>query len=97
MTQVQSTSKGRRQLLRGVSWKTYESLLADYAGRSNTFLTYYRGTLEIMSPSYEHDAGSTRLLLVVHELGVGLKLEFCSAGSTTLRRRDLKAGLEADQ
>jgi len=70
--------------------------LADYAGRSNVFLTYYRGTLEIMSPSYEHDAGSRLLFLIVYELGVGLGIVFRVIGSTTLRRRDLRAGLEPD-
>jgi Uma2 family endonuclease len=89
--------RGKRQLLRGVSWKTYESLLADYADHRHVFLTYYRGVLEIMSPSYDHDAGSRLLLLLVHEMGVGLGLAFRTAGSTTLRRRDLKMGLEADE
>jgi Uma2 family endonuclease len=97
MTQMQNTSsKGKRQLLRGVSWKTYESLLADFADRNNTFLTYYRGTLEIMSPSFEHDAGSRLLFLVVYELAVGLGVAFRAIGSTTLRLRELRAGLEPD-
>jgi Uma2 family endonuclease len=97
-TRLQKSSRphNRRQILRGVSWKTYESLLADYADRSGVFLTYYRGTLEIMSPSYEHDAGSRLLLFLVYELGIGLGMIFRTSGSTTLRRRNLRVGLEPD-
>ncbi len=97
LTRTASTRPLRgRVLLRGVSWKSYESLLRDY-DHGGVFLTYYRGVLEIMSPKYRHDKGSRLLMVMVHELGVGLNCEFTSAGSTTLRRRDLKVGLEPDE
>ncbi len=97
LSPTRSSVKGKRLVLHGVSWKSYVSLLRDFSDRSHVFFTYYRGTLEIMSPSIEHDAGSRFLMLIIHELGVGLNLRFRTAGSTTLRRRDQKVGLEPDE
>jgi len=37
----------QKVILHNISWKTYESLLADYASQSSPRLTYDRGTLEI--------------------------------------------------
>lgn len=87
---------GRRLVLHNVSWRTYESLLHDIAER-HLFLTYYRGTLEIMSPSFPHDRYSRLLFMLIHTLARHERLPIVSAGSTTLRRKALKVGIEADE
>src|SRR3954468_10620818 len=50
----------RRFVLYDVSWRFYEAFLDEMAER-RIFLTYDRGTLEIMSPSGKHGR-SSRLL-----------------------------------
>jgi Uma2 family endonuclease len=40
--------------LSGISWQTYERLLEELSDR-RLRLTYNRGYLEIMAPSYEHE------------------------------------------
>lgn len=46
--------------LSGISWQTYERLLTELSDR-RLRLTYNRGSLEIMSPSPEHEFGKEML------------------------------------
>jgi Uma2 family endonuclease len=85
-----------RVLLSGVSWPTFEALLAENDCRGTRF-TYDRGYLEIMSPSSEHE-WMKRLLgrmveALTEELGVAVK----SGGSTTLKDQLKDRGLEPDE
>ncbi len=50
----------RHIILNGVSWITYERLLAEHEGRHNPRFTYDRGELEIMVLSLRHES-ATRL------------------------------------
>jgi Uma2 family endonuclease len=59
-TTVQSPPE-QRVLLHNVSWETYERLLADLADSAAPRLTFDRGTLEIMSPTAEHEKHNRRL------------------------------------
>src|SRR4051812_35506469 len=54
------TGADRRFVLYDVSWRFYEAFLAEMAER-RIFLTYDRGTLEIMSPSEKHGRSSCLL------------------------------------
>jgi Uma2 family endonuclease len=82
--------------LSGISWETYERLLAEHEGRQSPRFTYDRGELEIMVISFEHEE-SNRLLdhlfaTIAEERGI----DFIDAGSTTLKREDLDRGFEPD-
>jgi Uma2 family endonuclease len=83
--------------LSAVSWRTYTQLLRVFAERPGVRLTYDRGELEIMSPLLEHDDDGRFLgdlvFVLTEELGLPLK----RGGSTTLRRRAGRRGLEADE
>jgi Uma2 family endonuclease len=88
---------GRYVLLSGVDWRTYSRLLHIFAERPRVRLTYDRGELEIISlnPGL---AGASRflgilVLVLTEEMGLPLK----HGGSTTLRRRLRKRGIEADE
>jgi Uma2 family endonuclease len=59
-------------------------------------LTYDRGTLEIMSPSSEHERYNRTIAQIVEELAVEMNLDFDGLGSTTFRREDLDRGFEPD-
>jgi Uma2 family endonuclease len=85
-----------RVLLVNVAWDTYETLLGDVE-RQRVRLTYDRGDLEIMSPSPIHERSKEWLGMMVKILAEEFEIDFLSGGSTTLRRKALKKGLEPDQ
>ncbi|GMR22282.1 MAG: Uma2 family endonuclease [Acidobacteriota bacterium] len=83
-------------MLHDVSWRTYESLLEDFVDRSSPRLTYDQGTLEIMSPTKQHEELNRILALLVDTASDELGLDVQSLGSTTFRREDLGRGFEPD-
>jgi Uma2 family endonuclease len=86
----------QRITLRSVSWETYERLLADLANQSSTRLTYDQGTLEIMSPLFEHEKLNRRIALLIEIIAEEMSLEIEDSGSTTFSREDLARGFEPD-
>jgi Uma2 family endonuclease len=81
--------------LSGISWQTYESLLNELAERRFR-LTYYRGNLEIMAPSPEHEFNKKVLGRFVETLAEELELQIYPLGSTTLKRPEW-SGAEPDE
>jgi len=86
----------QRVTLHNVSWETYERLLADLQDSSAPRMTYDRGTLEIMSPSSEHERYNRTVAQIVEELAVEMDMNIDSLGSTTFRREDIDRGFEPD-
>lgn len=82
-------------LLKGISWNFYELLLQELDGQ-RIFVTYDRGTLEIMYPSGAHGRCAGRVTMVVRIVAMELKIRFLSGGSTTFRLHSAEAGLEPD-
>jgi Uma2 family endonuclease len=82
--------------LSAIDWRTYSRLLRDLAERTRVRLTYDRGELEIMSPLLEHDDDCWFLGDLVFVLTEEFKLPLKRGGSTTLRRRLRRRGIEAD-
>lgn len=83
-------------VLRGVSWRTYESLLADIGDARSPRLAFNEGILEIMSPSRKHEGIGALLAQLVQRWADRLDLDIESGGSLTLRRDDLEKGVEPD-
>ena len=86
----------QRVLLSGISWSTYESLLADTRNRGTRF-TYDRGCLEMMSPSREHERLKSMMGRLIEAMTEVLAIPISSAGSTTLKAEWKERGLEADE
>jgi Uma2 family endonuclease len=86
----------QRVLLRGVPWETYVTL-RDLECNNHVFMTYDRGTLELMSPSGQHDNVKKLLGQLVEAFATELNIPRRSFGSTTWRKSDLFKGLEADE
>ncbi len=86
---------GQRFLLSGMSWEFYEHLLEQLGDRP-VRVTYDRGALELMSPSYRHESYSRLLGRMVQIIGEELEIPLKSAGSTTFRREPVERGLEPD-
>jgi Uma2 family endonuclease len=83
-------------VLDNVSWRTYESLLADYRDRSVPHFSYDRGLLEIMSPSTPHERDNRTIALLAEIVAEELGINVIDVGSMTFKRRDLEQGFEPD-
>jgi Uma2 family endonuclease len=75
----------------------YTKLLKVFAEKRGVRLTYDRGDLEIMAPSYEHDNDGWVLGQFVYILADVLNLTLNAGVSTTLRRKLKRKGIEPDQ
>ncbi len=97
MTQpVSQPETGNRLILYGVSWATYESLLADFQNSNAVRFAYDRGVLEIMAPSAKHEEPNRALSLFVDLVTGELDIEIRRLGSTTFTRKNLSKGFEPD-
>lgn len=83
-------------VLKGVSWQTYQALLADLGDHRATRLAYDKGILEIIMPSKLHEIVNRLLARIVVTLTEELNLSVEDFGSTTLEREDLDGGAEPD-
>ncbi len=96
MATVEKT-RNRRLVLDSTTWKTYSRMLRALEDRPSIRLTYDRGVLEIICPLLEHESYADLLARFVVVLTEELGLPIKAAGSTTLRRRRHRRGLEADR
>ncbi|MDR3635829.1 MAG: Uma2 family endonuclease [Isosphaeraceae bacterium] len=85
-----------RVLIPCVDWSTYENTLTLWGDHPSIRLTYDCGTLEIMSPSPEHDEWAQRVGLLITLVAAGTRIPCRSLGTTTWRKEAKKRGLEAD-
>jgi Uma2 family endonuclease len=83
-------------IMHGVSWQTFQQLLADRGERCGVLLAYDRGTVELRVPSQEHEWVKTTLTQVVEAVAFARDLHYRSLGSTTFGREDLARGFEPD-
>ena len=90
------TPAEQRVVLSGITWGTYERLLAEHGDRSGTRFTYDAGELEIVVGSFEHEEINRITADVFAAIADELGVDFVNAGSTTLKREDLNRGLEPD-
>jgi hypothetical protein len=82
----------QKVILKGVSWETYERLLAEHEGDSGTRFAYDSGILESLVPSARYEKPNRLLASLVEVLAEGMALNIESLGSTTLKRPDLLTG-----
>jgi Uma2 family endonuclease len=85
-----------RVILHGISWQTFQQLLADRGERCGVLLAYDCGTVELRMPSQEHEWVKTTLTQVVEAVAFARDLHYRSLGSTTFGREDLARGFEPD-
>jgi Uma2 family endonuclease len=84
-------------VLREVDWSGYESLLRIRDERSAPRMVYLDGSLFLVSPSFPHEHLKERLGWFVNLLVEELDVPCVASGSTTLRRKSKKGGVEGDQ
>ncbi len=93
---VKSTSAEQRTVLHNVSWETFEALLRDTGEDRGSRFAYDCGVLEIMTPLFEHENPKSNFGNFIIALAEELGIEVRSAGSTTLKRKISKRGIEPD-
>ncbi|MDQ3687784.1 MAG: Uma2 family endonuclease [Acidobacteriota bacterium] len=92
----QPTQAQQKVILHGVTWETYERLLAEHQDSSSTRFAYDRGTLEIMILSLRHERLKHTLATLVEIVAEEMQIDIEGTGSTTFRREDLERGFEPD-
>ncbi len=85
-----------RVILHGISWDTYERILAEYEDVSNPHFAYCDGDLEIMVLGFQHETFKTKLSELVTEIARVLEIDYKSSGSTTFRKKKKQKGFEGD-
>ncbi|MBD2364613.1 Uma2 family endonuclease [Anabaena minutissima FACHB-250] len=93
---IQLTPAEQRKVLHNVSWETFEALLRDTGEDRVSRFAYDCGTLEIMTPLFEHENPKIQFDRLIFALVEELELEIKSAGSTTLKLPLAKRGIEPD-
>jgi Uma2 family endonuclease len=86
----------QRVVLSNVSWETFEGLSADNGVRGGR-MAYEEGSLEIMSPSREHEMLKSVLGRLVDAYAQEMGIDIAATGSTTLKLELKKRGLEPDE
>lgn len=86
----------QRVVLRGVTWETYERLLADRGEAASPRLTFDRGVLEIMSPAKPHEALASLVGLLVGGLSEAWDVDVMPLGHLTFRKEEWERGFEPD-
>lgn len=92
-----TTGSEQRLILSGVSWQQYETLrltLDDFPGLR---MTYLEGTLEIMTPSPEHEMSKKVIARLVERYADEMEINLNGLGSTTFRKEAKARGLEPDE
>jgi Uma2 family endonuclease len=93
---VKSTPAEQRTVLQNISWETFEALLRDTGEDRGSRFAYDCGVLEIMTPLFEHENPKSSFGNFIIALAEELGIELRSAGSTTLKRKISKRGIEPD-
>lgn len=94
---VETILAEKRITFYNLSWQSYEQILSALGNKRAARLTYYKGTLEIVSPLEEHESASDRIGTLIHILTEELNLNIKSMTSTTLNKPELKVGSEPDK
>ena len=98
MATVEKTkSRGERRIvLSGISWDLYEQL-RDNEENWHVRMAYDNGSLELMSPSPNHEVITKLLAQMIEAFTAELAIPRRSLRSNTWKRRELGKGCEADE
>lgn len=95
MTAVEVPAR-HRTVLTGVSWATYEALLADHADRRSPRFTYNRGVLEIVTLGSLHENLIWLFNALVLAVCEARRVDVTGLGSNTFKDEAWERGFEPD-
>jgi Uma2 family endonuclease len=96
VVEPQAPEPGTWIVIPDVDWDIYEATLALWGDRPSLRFTYDGESLEVMSPSPEHDEWAEILKLTVVHAASALRVPCRSLGTATWRKKAARRGLEAD-
>jgi Uma2 family endonuclease len=96
LPEARPASVEQRMLLNGVSWKDYV-ILREALDTPGLRMTYCEGMLELMSPSFGHEADKKSIARLVELYGFLRRLRLNGYGSITFRREAVQRGAEPDE
>ncbi|MCP2727822.1 Uma2 family endonuclease [Limnofasciculus baicalensis] len=82
--------------LRGISWQTYKSLMADVGDNRPWRIAYDGGVLEIRMPLQKHEEPKILIADFVTAIADELEIDMSQLGALTLERQDLTRAVEPD-
>ncbi len=88
-------SPGSTLSIHNLSWQEFEQILTELNELRNFRVTYYRGTLELMSPLAIHERPHRIIADIVKTILDTQERDWEDFGSTTFKRPDI-AGVEPD-
>lgn len=94
---LQAKDPEERLITSGVSWEAYETLITALGESSGYRVAYLEGTLEIMSPSRNHEIDKENIGRLLEAYLEENRLHFWGLGSMTLKRGEKQAGKEPDK
>ena len=83
-------------ILRGISWDNYEELLAAVGEAPGLRISYDQGTMQIMTPSSEHESYVRLIERLVDRVSSKLRIKVLSFGSATMKHSRWRKGSEPD-
>lgn len=97
LTQVEQLPDGGFLLFEGVSWDEYEEFLDELGEATGLRVNYDDGRMEVMSLSQKHEYIRMVWDHLVFVLSEELDMDIEPFGSTTMKRKRKRKGLESDQ
>lgn len=94
----QSPKRGAEPVvtLKGVSWQTFKTLLAEIGEDRACRMAYDQGVLEIRMPREEHEVPKGMLESFIEAIADELEIEVKKVGALSLKREDLTRFIEPD-
>ncbi len=86
----------QRVILHGISWETYEKILAEHDAVSNPHFAYCDGDLEIMTLGWQRETLKNDLSELLTEIARILEIDYRGTASTTFRIEKKRKGFEGD-
>ncbi len=86
---------GSKLEIKNISWQDFEEILNELGEDRNTHISYYQGTLEIMSPLARHERFHRIIADIIKTILEIQNRNWEDFGSTTLKR-PVQAGVEPD-
>ncbi|MEA5618737.1 Uma2 family endonuclease [Cronbergia sp. UHCC 0137] len=94
---LQAEDPEERQIITGVSWESYETLLNNLGDSLQYRVTYLDGIIELVSPSRRHESRKTVTGSLLEIYFLQKRIRYFPLGSTTFRKQARKGGVEPDE
>ncbi len=94
---LQAEDPEERQIVSGVSWEGYESLLDELGDSLRYRVTYLDGVIELVSPSRRHERNKSNIGSLVKIYCQEKRIPYFPLGSTTFRKEEKRGGTEPDE